>query len=48
MIVVVIQKEIEDQVIQQALEKASSENLVREKILEGMSVSKVFRKYGIL
>lgn len=46
--VVVIPRKIEDQVIQEAMEKANSENQIREKIRNGMKVSDVFQKYGIL
>ncbi|MFE7083579.1 RraA family protein [Priestia megaterium] len=46
--VVVIPKKLEQEVIQKALEKVNGENLVREKILNGMKVSEAFRKYGIL
>ncbi len=46
--VVVIPKAIEKLVIEQALDKVSGENLVRNKIREGMKVSEVFQTYGIL
>jgi 4-hydroxy-4-methyl-2-oxoglutarate aldolase len=46
--IVVVPKEIEETVIQKAMEKVSGENLVRDKIREGMKVSEVFRRYGIL
>ncbi|MGF9714872.1 MULTISPECIES: RraA family protein [Paenibacillus] len=46
--VVVIPKAIEKLVIEQALDKVSGENLVRDKIREGMKVSEVFQTYGIL
>jgi 4-hydroxy-4-methyl-2-oxoglutarate aldolase len=36
------------EVIEQALEKARGENMVREELLNGMKLKEVFTKYGIL
>lgn len=46
--VVVVPKDLEEGVIQKALEKVNGENLVRDEIRKGMKVSDVFEKYGIL
>ena len=47
--VVVIPQELEDQIFQQAVEKASAENLVRREIEQnGMSSTDAFGKYGVL
>ena len=46
--VVVIPKDIEEEVIQKALEKVNGENLVRDEIRNGMKISEVFKKYKIL
>ncbi len=46
--VLVIPSSIKNEVIEQALEKASGEKLVRKAIEEGMSATDAFRKYGIL
>ncbi|WP_313639873.1 RraA family protein [Paenibacillus sp. FSL K6-0276] len=46
--IVVVPKEVEDEVIAKAFEKVNGENMVREHILQGMKVSEVFEKFGIL
>lgn len=46
--IVVVPKEVEDEVIAKAFEKVNGENMVREHILKGMKVSEVFEKFGIL
>jgi regulator of RNase E activity RraA len=46
--VVVVPREIEAEVIERALEKASAENLVRAAIEGGMSSTEAFRVYGVL
>ncbi len=46
--VVVIPRRVEAQVIEEALQKASGENLVRKEIEGGMSSTAAFAKYGIL
>ena len=47
--VVIIPKELEQTVLEKALEKASAENVVRKEIEEnGMSSTDAFKKYGVL
>lgn len=46
--VLIIPKEIADEVIEKALEKARGEKLVRKAIEEGMSATEAFAKFGIL
>jgi len=46
--VLIIPREAEEEVLSRAIEKARGENLVREKISEGMSATEAFEKYGIL
>jgi regulator of RNase E activity RraA len=46
--VVVIPQEVEDEVFDQAVEKASAENLVRREIENGMSCTDAFQTYGVL
>ena len=46
--VVIIPRRVEAQVIEEALKKASGENLVRKEIEGGMSSTAAFEKYGIL
>ena len=46
--VVVIPRPVADEVIGLAEEKVAGENLVREKLAEGMPVADAFRTYGIL
>jgi regulator of RNase E activity RraA len=45
---VVVPHDIEEQVIAQAMEKVSGENLVRAELREGKSIREVFGRYGIL
>ena len=46
--VVVIPRRLAEQVISLAEEKVAGENLMRQKLAEGMSVSEAFRTYGVL
>lgn len=46
--VLIIPQEVADEVINQALEKAKGEKLVRKAIEGGMSATKAFEKFGIL
>jgi regulator of RNase E activity RraA len=46
--VVIVQRHVEAKVINEALRKASGENLVRKEIENGMSSTAAFQKYGIL
>lgn len=46
--IVVVPNEIKNEVIESAFEKVEGENHVRQKISEGMKVSKAYYKYGIL
>lgn len=46
--VLVVPREAEEEALSRAVEKARGENLVREKIAEGMSASEAFETYGIL
>jgi regulator of RNase E activity RraA len=46
--VVVVPRQVEQEVIAAALKKASGENLVRKEIENGMSSTAAFKKYGIL
>jgi len=46
--VVVIPRQLAEQVISLAEEKVAGENLMRQKLAEGMSVSEAFRSYGVL
>ncbi len=46
--VVIIPKELEEEVFEKAVEKASAENLVRKEIENGMSSTEAFAKYGVL
>ena len=46
--VLTIPKGVKDEVLEQALEKASGEKLVRNAIEQGMSATDAFKKYGIL
>jgi len=39
---------VAEQVVGLAEEKVSGENLVREKLAEGMPVSEAFRTYGVI
>jgi len=46
--VLVVPKDVEDEVIESALEKASAENVVRKAIEDGMSATEAFATYGVL
>ena len=46
--VVIVPRRVEQEVIAEALKKASGENLVRQEIENGMSSTAAFQKYGIL
>lgn len=46
--VLLVPREVEEEVVARAIEKAHGENLVRREIEAGASSSSVFRKYGIL
>jgi len=46
--VLVIPQEVEDEVLERALEKANGENLVRKAIENGMSSTEAFAHFGIL
>ena len=46
--VLVIPKEIADEVIEKALEKASMEKTMRKAIEDGMLVTEAFKAYGVL
>ena len=46
--VLIIPKEVKDEVIEKALEKAASEKLVRKAIEGGMTATAAFEKFGIL
>lgn len=46
--VCVIPQDIEEEIIMEALEKASGEKIVKSKIEEGMSACDAFAKYGII
>jgi len=45
---VAVPQEIEDEVIEGAMEKVSGENIVRELLRKGAKVTEVFEQYGIL
>lgn len=46
--VLVVPREVEDEVLERALAKASAENLVRREIEAGLSSTEAFAKYGVL
>ncbi|MGO4256615.1 RraA family protein [Marmoricola sp. RAF53] len=46
--VLVIPADVEDEVVERALEKASKENVVRSAIENGMSATEAFARYGVL
>lgn len=46
--VLIVPRELEDEVIERALAKARKENLVRKEIENGMSSTAAFAKYGVL
>jgi regulator of RNase E activity RraA len=46
--VVVVPRDVEDQVIQRAWEKVQAENVVRDSIRSGMTATEAFDRYGVL
>jgi len=46
--VVVIPREVEDEVLSRALEKVTGENNTRRELLEGKLLADVYGKYGVL
>ena len=46
--VAIIPRGVAEEVVRLAEEKASSENVVRDRLLEGMPVAEAFRTYGVL
>lgn len=46
--IVIVPKEIENEVIEKALEKVSTENIVRKKLINGTKLSEVFEQEGVL
>ena len=46
--IVVIPKEVEDEVLSNAVEKVTGENNTRRELLEGKLLADVYRKYGVL
>jgi regulator of RNase E activity RraA len=46
--VVVVPSAVAEQVVTRAEEKVAGENLVREKLAEGMPVLEAFRTYGVI
>jgi 4-hydroxy-4-methyl-2-oxoglutarate aldolase len=46
--VLIIPQDIESEVIEKSLEKASTENTVRDAIEKGMSATEAFATYGVL
>ena len=46
--IVVIPKEVEDEVLADAVEKVTGENNTRRELLEGKLLAEVYRKYGVL
>ena len=46
--VVVVPRDVEQEVVHRAWEKVNAENTVRQKIAEGMSATEVFERYGVL
>ena len=46
--IVVIPKQVEQQVLQKAVEKVSKENLSRQELLQGKTLREVYDKYGVL
>ncbi|MBO5196931.1 MAG: RraA family protein [Lachnospiraceae bacterium] len=46
--VLIIPRQVHEEVIEKALEKAAGEKLVRKAIEEGMSATEAFKKFGIL
>lgn len=45
---VVIPKEVEEEVLRRAAEKVGAENVTRDSIRKGMKASEAYRKYGVL
>jgi 4-hydroxy-4-methyl-2-oxoglutarate aldolase len=45
---VVVPQEIEDQVVERALQKVSAENMVRDILSKGASIQAVFKEHGVL
>ncbi len=46
--IVVIPREVEDEVLSRALEKVSGENKTRKELLDGKLLAEVYKKYGVL
>jgi|SRR5699024_10937542 len=46
--VVIVPKDLEDQVVQKAFNKVNGEDNMREELKKGMKISEAFKKYGIL
>lgn len=46
--IVVIPKEVEDEVLSKALEKVTGENTTRNELLQGKMLGDVYKKYGVL
>jgi regulator of RNase E activity RraA len=46
--IVVIPREVEDEVLSHALEKVTGENNTRRELLEGKLLAEVYEKYGVL
>jgi regulator of RNase E activity RraA len=46
--IVVIPKAVEDEVLQRAFQKATSENQTRDELLQGRLLGEVYAKYGVL
>jgi len=46
--IVVIPREVEDEVLSKALEKVTGENKTRKELLEGKLLADVYKKYGVL
>lgn len=46
--VVVVPQDVEEDVIEQALQKVSGEDSTRQDLMDGASISEVYRRYGVL
>jgi len=46
--IVVVPKAVEDEVLQRAFQKATSENHTRDELLQGRLLGEVYEKYGVL
>jgi 4-hydroxy-4-methyl-2-oxoglutarate aldolase len=46
--VVVIPREVENEVIKAAFKKVAAENAIRDEIKKGMKATEAFKKYGVL